>query len=669
MKKRKIRSISKPHRRSREMEESVFKDEVQLQRRIPAEVETVFEDKDGRRKYKIRYLDTIGVVFETELQAYNGNSINRRCKVGQRVLYAPNVTYRKGDFVLIRKDRENRWKKLPRLPDFVYGELDRTLNAIAEILCIWQENEKVLAEIRWFYWPSVDETSLPYSKLGISTSGYEILATQHVDIIDFDCIHHKIKVLDESRCNVSKEIKKRESSDYDTNFNYKLLFFCRFFYDHLTKLHRPIHLQINGRKYSKMLPNIVDSAAIHHAAKKKKNLDSSSKEREFNVQLQLAHTELQLSSVPKSLPCREKERKNVYDFLKESILSGGLQRTLYIAGLPGTGKTATVHEVISSLQQEAQEEKLSTFDYVEVNAMRLGHPRHAYREICSQLTGEYHPIARAHEILQERFLSPKKEYPVCLLLVDEIDFLSTRKQTVLYNLFDWPTHPKSRLVLIGIANTMDLPERLLPKISSRASMQRVDFKPYTPNQIQEIIVKRLEHLKVFEQVSIEITARQVSSSSGDIRRALQICRLAVEKKLYDNSMSRITIRDVKNAKSELTSNDMVLTIKNLSLFERIFIVALVKELHSTGLDNANFVEVYRRFVTFYTTKQRSSWPKMKHRSSEILKMCMRLNETGVLQVFEDRTKRFPDIALKCLISDVEYAFREDRDVAGELPRN
>ena len=67
---------------------------------------------------------------------------------------------------------------------------------------------------------------------------------------------------------------------------------------------------------------------------------------------------------------------------------------------------------------------------------------------------------------------------ILLLLVDELDALVTKKQTLLYNLFDWPSHPGSRLLIISIANTMDLPERLSAKISSRIGKQRIVYEPY-----------------------------------------------------------------------------------------------------------------------------------------------------------------------------------------------
>lgn len=50
----------------------------------------------------------------------------------------------------------------------------------------------------------------------------------------------------------------------------------------------------------------------------------------------------------------------------------------------------------------------------------------------------------------------------------QLDLLWTRKQNVMYNLFDWPTRRHARLVVLTIANTMDLPERvMINRVASR----------------------------------------------------------------------------------------------------------------------------------------------------------------------------------------------------------
>jgi len=68
---------------------------------------------------------------------------------------------------------------------------------------------------------------------------------------------------------------------------------------------------------------------------------------------------------------------------------------------------------------------------------------------------------------------------VRVVLIDELDALITTKQTLLYNLFDWPCYKDSKLLLISIANTMDLPERLQQKITSRIGNNRLVYEPYT----------------------------------------------------------------------------------------------------------------------------------------------------------------------------------------------
>jgi hypothetical protein len=49
---------------------------------------------------------------------------------------------------------------------------------------------------------------------------------------------------------------------------------------------------------------------------------------------------------------------------------------------------------------------------------------------------------------------------VTVCLVDELDYLMSRNHDVMYHFYSWPQHLGSNFILIGIANTMDLPERL-----------------------------------------------------------------------------------------------------------------------------------------------------------------------------------------------------------------
>ena len=91
-----------------------------------------------------------------------------------------------------------------------------------------------------------------------------------------------------------------------------------------------------------------------------------------------------------------------------------------------------------------------------------------------------------------------------------MDLLWTRKQNVMYNLFDWPTRRHSRLIVLAIANTMDLPERIMMnRVSSRLGLTRLTFQPYTFRQLQEIVVSRLRGMNAFEEDALELVARKV----------------------------------------------------------------------------------------------------------------------------------------------------------------
>ena len=71
---------------------------------------------------------------------------------------------------------------------------------------------------------------------------------------------------------------------------------------------------------------------------------------------------------------------------------------------------------------------------------------------------------------------------------------------------------KSRLILVGIANSLDLTERLLPGLEARGCKPRlVAFPTYTRNQITAVLQERLDCLPgaVFAAKALEFCARKV----------------------------------------------------------------------------------------------------------------------------------------------------------------
>jgi origin recognition complex subunit 1 len=111
-----------------------------------------------------------------------------------------------------------------------------------------------------------------------------------------------------------------------------------------------------------------------------------------------------------------------------------------------------------------------------------------------------------------------------VLLVDELDHLVTRKQTVLYNLFDWPTRPQSNLVVIGIANTMDLDERLLKRIASRLGLRKIQFRPYTKEQLANIIkVATVSFMNVMRHSFMLFIQNRLGGLSAFDTPAIEFC--------------------------------------------------------------------------------------------------------------------------------------------------
>ncbi|OQV25740.1 Origin recognition complex subunit 1 [Hypsibius exemplaris] len=300
-----------------------------------------------------------------------------------------------------------------------------------------------------------------------------------------------------------------------------------------------------------------------------------------------------------SFPCRVAEFASILQFVEERIekSTGGC---MLVEGVPGTGKTATVHQVIKYLRWKGDKENLLAFKFCEINGIKLSDPKMTYVHLAKVFLEDQKKLgaARALRFLDQRFRNPPDDQPTLVVLLDEMDKLSTAtKQKVIYNLFDWPQLQGSQLIVVAISNTMDLPEKMLmARIESRIGVHRLAFDPYTKKDLPEIIRYHLKDATL-EDDAMTLVCGRVAAKTGDARGALNIVKraraLAVEREDHKpkatGKLTVVRVEDISNACNELDSSPKILYMKNASRLEKLFLRAMTQG-HEEGAEMEKIIE-------------------------------------------------------------------------------
>jgi origin recognition complex subunit 1 len=228
----------------------------------------------------------------------------------------------------------------------------------------------------------------------------------------------------------------------------------------------------------------------------------------------------------------------------------------------------------------------------------------------------------------------------------------------------------------------------------------------------KIIQSRLEGVPggIVEPDAIQFASRKVAAVSGDARRALDICRRAVELAEIENLQTdsvpttpskskafkgaampsarggaRVTIATIKRAINEATTSPLQQHLRGLSLSSKLVLSAVLARFRRTGLQESvlgDIVDETKRIVKMsvdrtalqflYTTdfhsqesdKGQAVGRRQAPRVSAIGAAAVELMEAGILGLETRKGDRGGKLRLCIGEEDVKQALKDDSDLKG-----
>lgn len=212
-----------------------------------------------------------------------------------------------------------------------------------------------------------------------------------------------------------------------------------------------------------------------------------------------------------------------------------------------------------------------------------------------------------------------------------------------------------------------------------------------------IIQSRLEGVpgNIVDPDAIQFASRKVAAVSGDARRALDICRRAVElaesdvqgdpttpsKSGRDENQvkprtGRVTIATIKKAINEATTNPIQQHLRSLPLMSKLLMAALLLRIRRTGLVETTFGETLDELHRANLRAPPSN-PGLAHilpggaragqardmgRPGHIHTAALELVSAGLINLEAQRAERSSKLRLAIADDEVKMALRDDAEL-------
>ncbi|WP_181687351.1 Cdc6/Cdc18 family protein [Halorhabdus salina] len=306
-------------------------------------------------------------------------------------------------------------------------------------------------------------------------------------------------------------------------------------------------------------------------------------------------TPLQQNHLPEETVDRERESR----LLTENLES----RNLHIHGPRGTGKTHLVKKALEEVEART----------CYVSCLKHDTQYKALKRIVSQLTREEVESGHHTSELQRR-VEEQLEVMDAVIVLDELDFLLlNNEEDLLYFLSRLENGPQ---ITVITANVEKLGERLEPRTYSSLQPRRIQFEPYTGEQVYKILAKRAK--KSLAERSVHRNAvTYIASKTQNTELALTWLRVAAR-----NAEETVTEELVEEVEEEAFEVYTECELEHLSRHHK-YLYQAVEELSREKGPVINAGDIYQRYRS--VAEERGEETLSDRRISDFLKQLEQLN--------------------------------------------
>jgi len=281
---------------------------------------------------------------------------------------------------------------------------------------------------------------------------------------------------------------------------------------------------------------------------------------------------LQSEYLPDILPHREQQIQELANNLLPASKGHNPQNT-FLFGPPGIGKTAATRFVFREFEDFSERVKtiyINCWDYKTAHS------------ILSKIAIDMEAFVQRRgmskdEILERLVEVLKKKAKSLIICLDEVDQLVYREQEALYDLLRINQYVQNPVGLVFISNHADIFMNIEPRIKSSLSIDNLEFKAYSLNEMKDILQERVKLglRNAPEEGVLLLVANHAVKNGGDVRIGIE-CLLKAGRLAEQSGSDKIKVDHMRQVVKEVGKVKPKILEEKINTEEKI-VMEIVKD--------------------------------------------------------------------------------------------